>query len=117
MPDINTIQLKELEKLIFQFLWNNKPDKVSREHSKLKEQAGGLGVTDIKSFWQALKFSWFRRALNTKAFWPNILIHEIKDIVGHEVTISDIMQFWPNYLSFIAKKIKNNFWKQVFFGC
>ena len=114
LPDINANQLKELEKLIFQFLWNNKPDKVSREHSKLKEKAGGLGVTDIKSFWQALKFSWFRRALNTSAFWPNILIDEIKDVVGHDVTISEIMQFGPNYLSFIAKKIKNDFWKQVF---
>ena len=26
------------------------------------------------------------------------------------------MQFGPNFLSFIAKKIKNNFWKHVFLG-
>ena len=34
---------------------NDKPDKVSRDHSKLKESAGGLGMTDIGSFWSALK--------------------------------------------------------------
>ena len=60
LPNLNINQLKQMENVIFQFLWNNKPDKVSREHAKLTEQAGGLGVIDIKSFWQALKFSWLR---------------------------------------------------------
>ena len=51
LPNLNKNQLKHIENIIFQFLWDNKPDKVSREHAKLTEQAGGLGVIDIKSFW------------------------------------------------------------------
>ena len=114
LPDLNLFQLKELENLTFKFLWDNKPDKVSRDHAKLSEQAGGLGAVDIKNFWQALKFSWLRRCLNTSAFWPNILTTEIKNVIGQVVTISDVLQFGPNYITFIAKKIKNKFWKEVF---
>ena len=113
LPDLNSVQLKQLENIIFSFLWGNKPDKVSRDHSKLSEKAGGLGVIDIKCFWQALKFSWIRRLLNTNAFWPKILCEEIKSIIGGEVTICDILQLGPNYLSFIGKKLKNQFWKQI----
>ena len=113
LPDLNKKQLKQIESIIFKFLWGNKPDKVSREHAKLSEQAGGLGVVDIKSFRQALKFSWLRRCLNTSAFWPNILIDEVKNVIGQVVTISDILQLGPNRLNFIAKKIKNKFWSEV----
>ena len=72
-----------------------------------------LGVPDIKSFWLSLKFSWLRRLLNTNAFWPKILCEEVKKIVDYEANIPEILQFGPNYLSFIGKKLKNNFWKQI----
>ena len=114
LPDLNANQIKLLESLTFNFLWDNKTDKVSRDHSKLAEKAGGLGALDLKSFWQSLKFSWLRRATSTSAFWPKILEREVGDIVGHEVTIPEILQFGPNFLTFVGKKVKNNFWKQVF---
>jgi hypothetical protein len=65
LPDLDSREIKSLENLILSFLWNNKPDKVSRDHAKLSERAGGLGVVHIKSFWQALKISWIRRSLST----------------------------------------------------
>ena len=105
--------LKLLEDIIFKFLWDNKPDKVSRDLAKLSEKAGGLGVPDIKSFWLALKFSWLRRLINTGAFWPKIVCEEVKNIVGGEVTVSEILQYGPNYLSYIGKKVKNIFWRHV----
>ena len=83
LPDLNANQIKLLESLTFNFLWDNKTDKVSRDHSKLAEKAGGLGALDLKSFWQSLKFSWLRRATSTSAFWPKILEREVGDIVGH----------------------------------
>ena len=114
LPDLDSRKIKSLENLIFSFLWNNKPDKVSRDHAKLSERAGGLGVVDIKSFWQALKISWLRRALSTNAFWPNILEREVSDIFGREVALHEILQFGPNLFTTIGKKMKNNFWKGVF---
>ena len=114
LPSLNKNQIKKLETLIFQFLWGNKPDKVSREHTKLTEKAGGLGVPDVSSFWLSLKFSWFRRAINTNAFWPNILVNDVNKILNTTVPLTDILQFGPNFLALIGKKIKNTFWKQIF---
>ena len=79
----------------------------------MSEKAGGLGIPDLKSFWLSLKFSWLRRACNTNAFWPNILAKEVSQIINKDVTIIDILQFGPNFLSFIGKKLKNQFWKPV----
>ena len=114
LPDLSNQQIKELENLAFNFLWNNKPDKIARDHTKLAEKAGGLGFPDIKDFWQSLKFSWLRRAINTSAFWPNILIKQVESLVGHNLTISELLQFGPSNLSTVGKKIENKFWKQVF---
>ena len=33
--------------------------------------------------------------------------------MGHGVTISEIFQYGPNFLSLIGKKMKNQFWKQI----
>ena len=71
-------------------------------------------MVDIESFWLSLKFSWLRRAINTHAFWPNILMAEIEAIIGHFVTVSDILQFGPNEIVRIGKKFDNKFWKQIF---
>ena len=61
LPNLDRKQIKEIESIFFKFLWGNKPDKVSRDHCKLSEKAGGLGFIDVKQFWYSLKFSWFRR--------------------------------------------------------
>ena len=113
LPDISQIKLKKLENIIFKFLWDNKPDKVSRDHAKLSEKAGGLGMPDLTSFWLSLKFSWLRRACNTNAFWPNILEKEANTIISKNFSIIDILQLGPNLLSYIGKKLKNPFWKPV----
>ena len=114
LPDLDSRKIKSLENLFFSFLWNNKPDKVARDHSKLPEKAGGLGFVDVKSFWQALKISWLRRALSTNAFWPTLLEQEVSGIVDSEVAIHEILQFGPNLFTSIGKKMKNDFWKGVF---
>ena len=70
IPSLANKRLRELEAIFFQFLWSNKPDVVTRESTKLKEQAGGLGLLDVGDFWKAFKFSWIRRLIKTEAFWP-----------------------------------------------
>ena len=67
LPNLDKKKIKTLETMFFKFLWGNKTDKVSRDHVKLSEKAGGLGLVDIKQFWESLKFSWFRRLCNTLA--------------------------------------------------
>ena len=113
LPNLNKNQIKMLENLFFKFLWGNKPDKVSREHCKLPEKAGGLGFIDINQFWQSLKFSWLRRLCYSGSFWPKILEINVKNITGFSYTATDLLQLGPSKLVEIGKKCKNNFWKQI----
>ena len=70
-------------------------------------------MPDIANFWSAFKFSWLRRLLNTRAFWPSILLQEISTILNNNISVSDLVQLGVAKLNDISKKIKNNFWKQV----
>ena len=76
----------------------------------------GLGLVDIKQFWQSLKFSWIRRLTNTGAFWPKILEQSINNIHGSTISLTDFLQLGPNKIVFIGKKMSNPFWNQVFSG-
>ena len=116
IPELEKGKLRELENLFFKFLWGGKPDKVSRGHVKLPEQAGGLGMVDIKQFWASLKFSWVRRLLKTSAFWPKILELDVQKVTGKFTPIIDMLQLGPNMLTSLGKKFNNKFWKQVFIG-
>ena len=116
LPDLDNKQIKTIERMFFKFIWNDKPDKVSRDHVKLSEKAGGLGMVDIKQFWQSLKFSWIKRLINTKAFWPKILELSIQKLDNSSISIIDFLQLGPNKITFVGKKIKNLFWKQALSG-
>ena len=114
LPNLGKTQIKQLENLVFTFLWDGKPDKIARDHVKLSQKAGGLGVTDIAAFWNSLKFSWFRRLLKTEAFWPNILTMETQRILGYEIKTIDIMNLGPRMFYQLGKKFENRFWRDVF---
>ena len=46
---------------MFQFLWDNKPEKISREKIIQDYCQGGLKMLDIETFIQSLKCSWVKR--------------------------------------------------------
>ena len=99
---------------LFKFVWSNKPDKVLRDHVTLPEKAGGLGLVAIKQFWSSLKFSWLRRLINSKAFWPKILELNVQKVLGYNSPNVNTLQLGPNSLTNIGKKMSNKFWKEVF---
>ena len=114
LPELDKSKLKLLENTLFKFLWAGKPDKVSRDHVKLPEKAGGLGMVDILQFWSSLKVSWLRRLLKSKAFWPTILELNIQKLMGTNISAINILQLGPNLFTSLGKKINNKFWKHVF---
>ena len=79
LPSLNKKDLKSLESLFFDFIWGKKVPKVSKEHVKLPEKKGGLGLPDVEKFWKSLKFSWLRRLSSTEAFWPKILLKTMEE--------------------------------------
>ena len=65
LPDTDKDLIKKLETSLFAFLWDNKPDKIRRDDTKLEQKQGGIGMPDVLKFWTAFKFSWLRRLLTS----------------------------------------------------
>ena len=106
--------IKNIEQILYNFLWDKKPDKVKREDARLPPMQGGLGMPDLVQFWAAFKFSWIRRIISTAAFWPYLLELKISNIIQKRESLINILQQGPSKLEYIGKKISNPFWKEVF---
>ena len=51
----------EVNKLIFDFIWNYKPSKIRRTTPIKSKKEGGLGMKDFNFFDKALKLTWVKR--------------------------------------------------------
>ena len=60
LPTPNDSFLKELETVLFSFIWGGKCDKIARKIDFNYVEDGGLKMTDIRSFAKALKISWIK---------------------------------------------------------
>ena len=74
LPELDEQQATRLEKLTFDFIWKTFNDQVkqgqvriNKECEQFEQEMGGLGVIDVKQFWNASKITWLRKIL-TKEF-------------------------------------------------
>ena len=56
--------LKEINTLLYDFLWNGKGDKIKRAEMINDYDKGGLKMIDIQSFNKSLKMKWVQGYLN-----------------------------------------------------
>ena len=77
LPTLKAKMIKDVEGILFKFLWNAKSEKVARKVTYLPSTMGGLSMVDVKTFWAGLKFSWIRRLSTSSAFWVKILNKEL----------------------------------------
>ena len=63
LPTPSKEYLKEVNTLISNFIWNNKPPRIAREYLLLPLEKGGLNLTDIIFQEKGLKISWVKRIL------------------------------------------------------
>ena len=62
--NLNAKAIKEVNKLLYSFLWNGKGDKIKRNIIINEYQNGGLRMIDIESFCKSLKGTWIKKYLN-----------------------------------------------------
>ena len=70
--------IKQLNTIIFSFIWDNK-ERIKRKTLIGKIENGGAGMTDIESHFNALKASWVNRIKNNPSAWGIIganIIHQ-----------------------------------------
>ena len=99
--------LNKIEKLCFQFLWDNKPEKVKRSQIKQSKLNGGLNMVNLEHYIMATKVAWIRRLL-TKENFPWINLFE-SIISKKEIFFSLGIQ----YTQRLILKCKNPFWKDT----
>ena len=99
--------LKEINKLIFDYLWAGKPEKISRQNIIKDYQRGGLKMIDIPKFEKSLKIGWLKRITSQNdCAWLNLLTESVKNL-------RNIISLGGEWCRTISKKV-NPFWKDVF---
>ena len=68
--------IKRLNKLIYQYIWNSKKEKVKRNVCINSISDGGLGMIDLECKIQSLKLSWIYKFFNgTDAHWKSVFTY------------------------------------------
>ena len=70
LPNPNEAKILEINKTLFQFLWNSNTDKVSRKTIIQNIENGGLKMININFFLNALKASWIKRIMDEENQGP-----------------------------------------------
>ena len=107
LPNPSRKYLKELEKMFFSFLWNGKPDPITRHNSYQKLESGGISMINIEKFISALKVAWVRRIVhNVEKTWHKLLRRTYRDIIYIE-------HFGPHFFKTAKATHENRFWSEV----
>ena len=75
LPNPGHSYFKEIDKIILNFLWDNKPPKIKRNVVLLKHSQGGLGITDIYSYSKSVKFMWIKKMMDNSfdSSWKDLI--------------------------------------------
>ena len=83
---------------------------MKRSEAVLPVKQGGLGMPDVKIFWESLKCSWARRIMNSGTAWHKILQ---ANLLASGSEIKELLFNGPNELKKSAAKLSNGFWREV----
>ena len=109
IPNPSEQLLKAINVSFFRFIWNNKPDKISRKQIVSSYANGGLKMVDITHFSHALKLTWIRRIMNNDCDDVTHLMHAfIPTSLELEWGKGDM------YFNQLSYKMTNLFWKEFF---
>ena len=103
--------IKKLEQVLFNFIWNGKPDKIKRSTLYLSKQDGGLNMVNIHNFIDALKITWVKRFLDekNKASWKILFSNELLKIGDEWIWFCNP----KTHIDFRYEKIDNEFLCEV----
>ena len=105
LPNPPDHEIDKIQKLVYDFVWENKRDKISRKVSNKNMLQGGLGIPNIKEYIKSLKISWIRKLKYSNSKWKYI-------ILSAHPQIQNIDSLGPQFP--IIKIKSNNFWINVF---
>ena len=97
--------VNELQKTVFQFVWNRKQDRISRKIAVRSTAKGGLGIPNIKTYINALKLIWIRKLKTSDHKWKSIIKSTYPKVAWFE-QLGSSFHFQEHEV--------NKFWSHVF---
>ena len=107
LPSPSNTFIKNLNEILFNFLWQSKVDKLKRKQVIQDYVNGGLKMTDISNYILGLKSSWIKRILYSQDTKWKSLLNKI-------VPLEMLMKTGSEFINAVKKDIKNNFWIDTF---
>ena len=111
---------KEVNYLIWKFLWDNKPNQIERNVCCLNINAGGMGMINIDNFvkskqidsWNAIGKHWLQKY--DKKFGVDFFLCKCSNIKGLDIAsipkyYQDAIQAWNNCLGHVLRSLKMTF--------
>ena len=106
LPSPSSKYIKEIERILYCFLWSNKPDRIKRAKVVQKYEFDGLRMIDITLFLHTLKLSWIHRLANSTSAWVKIARLE-------QLEPLKVLTYSTAKLKQIKANMRNIFWSQV----
>ena len=109
LPSPSLKIIKEIEKMVYEFVWNGKGDRVSRNILINRVDMGGVKMPHIASIIKSQKSSWIKRTLSIdnkewgKMF--NIIFRFCGGAIVWEYTVDGIRK--------VGERITNEFWREL----
>ena len=98
----------KLNRKLYNFLWDGKPDKIKRNIITQTKRNGGLKMPDVYKFIISLKSTWIRRlAQSSESPWAKLFQISYGPI-------ENLYNFGPLWGIRVNDKLPNNFWKETF---
>ena len=109
LPNPPTEYIPQLQNMCFDFIWDNKKDKIKRDTAFNDLSNGGIGIPNIKCFIESLKITWVKKMLKSQTKWHELLIQKCPEV-------KLMTMFSPH---FIISRLSlggqvNPFWRDVF---
>ena len=107
--------IKQIETQCYQFLWDDKPDKIKRIQITQSFNKGGLQMINITNFIKSRgseKISWFRTLVNNS---DNPWIYLLKKSVA-PIDIDTISQLRNFKIKQLPQNSKNKFWQSALYA-
>ena len=110
LPSPHTGIIQKIQRIIFKYLWNEKPDKIKRSVIHNTKIQGGLGMPHLEHQHTALKITWVHRLLkNLESGWAISALNSFPkgniNILKGNISANDLIK--NNLLP------RNQFWREV----
>ena len=120
LPNSEISYFKEIDKVIFSFLWDNKPPKTVTYYDFTKDCIWGLNVPDIYAYSKSVKFHWLQKVLegSFESSWKSLIqlrfpvlennfIFNCNLKTGNIENVPIKNKFWRDLLKYFMKNIQD----------